>query len=428
MIDVRCGPIRILLLLLTLFGAGRLTAQDDPDVVHLNHADSLVGTVVNGEQARQLIGNVMFTQGNVVVRCQRAVQFLESKRIELQGEVQMQQDSMRMFGTRGVYYSDQKVAEAFDRVLLEDGMTTLTAGYGKYFTSEKRAFFTTNVSVQDTGSILVADELTYYREAQRMHADGNVRIIKARNSLTTYGDHFDHDRNMNYSRMTGRPRVIQVDTTGGRTDTMHITGVILESFQDSIPRIVVTDSVCITRGTLDAISGSMVMFTKRDSIILRRSPIVWYSTDSTDENQVSGDSMFIALNQRKIETVYVRGRAFAISRADSILRNRFNQMSGEEIIMHFAEDKVRQIDVDRTATTLYFLFEESKPNGMNKTTGDHITMTFRDGRIDRIKVLNGVEGQYIPEKLLRGHEREYDLQGFNWQERRSNDPATVRPQ
>ena len=36
--------------------------------VHLEHADSLIGLVIDGEQARQLVGNVRFTQGTVEVR------------------------------------------------------------------------------------------------------------------------------------------------------------------------------------------------------------------------------------------------------------------------------------------------------------------------------------------------------------------------
>lgn len=411
-------PVSGVWLVLQLVVLHQGVAQQDSNLVILNHADSLIGLEVNGEQARQLVGNVMFTQGRVIVRCNKAIQFIQSRKIELEGDVHVQEDSMRMFGTRGVYYSEEKIAEAFDRVLLEDGLTTLTASYGKYFAREKRAYFKTNVSVQDTGSVFVGDELVYFRETQTLHGDGNVRIINQRNRLTTFGDHFDHDRVRQYSKMTGNPRVVQVDTAGGRRDTLEIRGMILESYQDSMPRVIVTDSVRILRNDLAAIAGSAVFFTKIDSIILQKNPVVWYSNDSLDENQVSGDSIFIQLAHRKLQTVYVRGNAYAISRADSSLKERFNQMSGEEIIMHFTDDKVRQIDVDRTATTLYYLFDEGKPNGANKTTGDHITMTFREGKIDQIKVLAGVEGEYFPEKLVRDRERDHNLNGFIWREDR----------
>jgi len=89
-------------------------------------------------------------------------------------------------------------------------------------------------------------------------------------------------------------------------------------------------------------------------------------------------------------------------------------MTGQEIILHFDADKIRQIDVNTTATSLYYLFDQGKPNGLNKTTGDHITMTFVEGKIDRISAITGVEGQYYPERLVKGRESIYNLDGFNF--------------
>jgi hypothetical protein len=112
----------------------------------------------------------------------------------------------------------------------------------------------------------------------------------------------------------------------------------------------------------------------------------------------------------------VRGSAFAISTTDTLFPARFNQMSGEEIIFTFDSSKIRQIDVDKTATSMYYLYEDRKGNGMNKTTGDHVTLIFNNGRFDRLKALSGVEGQYYPEKMIRTREAEYNLTGFNWRE------------
>ena len=92
-------------------------------------------------------------------------------------------------------------------------------------------------------------------------------------------------------------------------------------------------------------------------------------------------------------------------------------MSGEEIIMKFQESRIQQIDVDKTATSLYYLLEDGKGNGMNKTTGDHVTITFVDGKIDKLKAIGGVEGAYYPEKLIKNKEIDYNLRGFNWRER-----------
>ena len=147
---------------------------------------------------------------------------------------------------------------------------------------------------------------------------------------------------------------------------------------------------------------------------MRRLPFVWYAAGPNDANQISGDSIWIQLRTRKLESILIRGRAVAISRADSIHPKRFNQMTGQEIAMRFAENRLQRIDVDRTATSLYYLFDGETPNGLNTTTGDRVTMTFIDGAIDKIAVLADVQGQYVPERLVKGREEQYNLEGFNW--------------
>lgn len=397
---------------------GILLGQEG-NVVVLNHADSLVGREIDGERARELIGNVRMTQGSVVVTCRRAVQYLGSNRVALEGEVQVADSTMRMVGNRGMYYGNERVAEAFERVMVDDRNTSLTSDYGKYFVREKRALFIGRVTVEDTGSILNADTLFYYRTDRHSIGTGNVSIRNRSGRMKVFGDRFENDRARKYSVMTGSPRMIEIDTAGGgRPDTLTVTSMRMESYEDSLERLVATDSVRMVRSQLAAEAGSSIFFTKLDSIILREHPFVWYESDQSQDNQVSGDSIFIRLRDRKLETVFVRGTAAAISRADSHYVHRFNQMTGQEIILHFADSKLDRVDVDRTATSLYYLFDGRKPNGVNRSSGDHVTMTFVAGKIDKLKIIAGPEGQFFPEKMVRGKESQYNLAGFNWRENR----------
>ena len=411
--------MRLLFVLLLLGLSGRVIAQRDEKTVILNHADSLVGREINGERARELIGNVWLTQGSIVVRCQRAVQYLTSNKVALEGEVEVLDSTMRMVGNRGMYYGDDRVAEAFERVMVEDGSMTLKARYGKYFIREKKAFFRDQVVVEDSGSVLSADSLEYFRIDQHSIASGNVVIANMSNRMTIFGDHFEDFRQRKYSIMTGHPKVLEVDTvSGGKLDTLVVRSGMMESYRDSLERLVATDSVRIIRNELTAEAGSSILYTKQDSIVLRSKPFVWYTVDRSQENQVSGDSIFIKLFKRRLETVHVCGDADAISRADSQYVKRFNQMTGQEITMRFAENKLRRIDVDRTATSLYYLFDGRTPNGVNRTSGDHVTITFSNGAIDKIKVIAGPEGKYYPERLVKNKEAGFNLPGFQWREDR----------
>lgn len=413
-------PARLLPALLVLLAIPTATQaqQAKNDTLYVDHADSLVGLEINGERARELIGHVKFHQGKTSVTCERATRFLESNRIALEGVVEVHDDSMRMVGNRGMYYANEKMAEAFDRVLLEEPNTMLHAGYGRYYSEQRKAYFEKNVYVEDTASVLTSDTLTYFRDDQHSIATGRVKLVNARNGLTVIGGRLENFRKIHYSKVTRNPEVIQIDTSGGgKRDTLIVRALTLESYQDSSERLIATDSVRITRSDLSAEAGFCRYMTGLDSIALDRSPYVWYTTGGSEDNQVSGDSISIKLQKRKLRTVYVRGRAVAISETDSLTPNRFNQLTGQEIVLHFQDDKIQLIDVNTTATSLYYLFEKGEGNGANRTSGDHVGISFVNGKIDKIDVVGGVEGQYYPERMIRGRERAYNLQGFNWRER-----------
>ena len=413
--------VGLLFSLITLLFAigGSAHSQTNENVVFLNHADSLVGTEIDGEKARLLIGNVKFTQGKIIITCQKAVQYLKSNKVTMEGVVEVRDDSMRMVAQRGLYDANTKIVEGFERVRLEDRTTTLNALYGKYFSEEKRAYFSGNVSVQDTASTLTCDELTYYRESQNLIADRNVVIINPENNLMLMCGHFENDKKAGMSLMTNRPMALQVETSSdGTIDTLIVTSRMMESFQDSTQRLIATDSVTLTRNGLAAEGGIAIFMMKLDSINLQRTPIMWYSGAGSETTQVVGDSMFVKLIQRKLNKLYVRGNAFAVSQADSIDRRRYNQLTGEELVIKFSGNAISAIDVDKTATMVYYVYDGGLPDGLNKTSGDHVTMSFIDKKIDQIKVAGGIEGQYVPERLIRGREFEYNLPGFKWRSRR----------
>jgi hypothetical protein len=211
------------------------------------------------------------------------------------------------------------------------------------------------------------------------------------------------------------PRLIQIDTSSsGVIDTLVVVSKIMESYQDSSERFVAIDSVKMARGELSSRSGRTTFFVRRDLIILQHHPIVWQAS-----NQITGDSIDVGLKNKKLRTVHVWGHAVAISRSDSIHPNRYNQLTGREMTMFFARDQLDSVFVNNNATSLYYLYDKDTPDGANKSSGDRIYINFLEGKIDRIKIVGGVLGQYFPEKMLAGHESQYNLDGFRW--------YTIRP-
>lgn len=394
------------------FAAGRIDGQPKPDaqedrVVVLENADSLVGLVLGGQDVRELIGHVRLAQGRVRISCDRALQFIRSGRVDLTGNVVVTDDSLTLTSPRGTYHRDERRAEAFDRVRLTDGRMDLTADYGEYLIEPRTAFFRSRVEVRDTSSVVTADSLVFYRESRKTIATGAVRVESPADRILIVGGRLEHDPARATNRMTSDPVLLQTDTTGGTTDTLIVQSLTMESVRDSLPRLVAVDSVRILRGDLSALAGHAVFFTAGDSILLRRSPVIWYQ-----DSQTTGDSIDVALERRALREVVVMGNALTVSRADSLRPSRHNQLAGETLRMRFLDRRLQTVRADVRAMSIYYAYEDTAANGVTTSTGDRITLLFDGGRVRSISIIGGVEGEYHPEPLVAGREAEFRVPGF----------------
>jgi lipopolysaccharide export system protein LptA len=369
---------------------------------------------VGTQQIQALIGTVHMIQrsraGNVTIWCDSALRNLQTNIVQLFGHVRIVRDSVSLTSTEGLYYGNEERAEMPKGVQLTRGRMVLTADRGKYWTNDRRVEFYGSVRVVDSTSSTLADSLTYFENEEKSIGVGNASIFSPENNLTVFGDSVIHYEKRKYSVVPKRPKLMQVDTTApGVIDTLVVTGSFMEAFQDTSSYFVAKGKVEMARTDFAARCGSAVYFLRGDKVILRDKPVVWHA-----ENQLTGDSIIVHTNERKLERVYVHGHAFAVSRVDSVHRMRYNQLSARDITMHFRDGKILRIDADRTATSLYYLFDGLEPNGVNRSSGDRILTEFAGGKIDRIKIVGGVEGKYYPERMIRNHEHEYNLDGFRW--------------
>ncbi|MFA6469279.1 MAG: OstA-like protein [Bacteroidota bacterium] len=379
------------------------------DQIILQNADIFAGRRLdNGEDVRELTGNVRFRQGDTRVWCDKAIQFLNRNEIELIGSVKIVRDTVTLTAKKGRYYGNSRKADGEGNVKLQTPNVTLYADLGTYFLDDEKAFFQRNVRVIDSTTVIYSEQLTYFEKERKSEALLNVRIVNLEDNVTMFGNYLIHSDSTRYSRMTENPRLIQIDTNDtGEIDTLAVKSIVMESFDDSTGKMVVKDSVIIVRGGLAARSGLVKFFRHDEKIELFEKPIVWY-----EENQVTGDTIFLTLEKNRLKAASIKTRAFVLSQSDSLYPNRYNQLTGRSILMSFRDNKLQETFVERNAISLYFLYGDSAGNGVNKTSGDAITMQFDDGKPKTIHVIKGIEGTYFPENLLKPDEWQYNLDGF----------------
>lgn len=393
---------------MTLLASIVVVAQES-NLIVLQNANIFSGKrLPNGEDIRELEGNVRFRQGNVRVWCDKAIQYLNKNEIDLIGNVKIVRDTVTLTAKRGRYFGNSRKSDGEGNVTLKTPNVTLYADYGTYYLDDKRAFFHKNVRIVDSTTTIYSEQLTYFEKTRKSIALLNVKIVNAGDNVVMFGNYLEHYDSTRYSKMTEQPRLIQIDTSqSGEIDTLAVKSIVMESFDDSTKKLIATDSVVIVRGGLAARCGLVQYFRTDGKIELYSKPILWY-----DDNQVTGDTVFLMMKAKKLETASIRNRAFALSQSDSAFVNRFNQLTGRTITMTFRDNKLQETYVERNAISLYFLFDDFVPNGVNKTSGDFIRMKFNEGKPHTIHVAKGIEGMYYPENLVKKDEMQYNLDGF----------------
>lgn len=405
---MRRGNLYILFVILFVTS---ISIADENDVIIIRNADSLVGKRIAGENIRELIGNVILQQREVMVYCDRAIQYPARNSAFLEGNVRIVDDTVTLFTDQGFYNGNTRILDGEGNLVLDDGVSRLTADFGKYFIDEKMAEFWENVIVVDPAGIVYTDHLIHRRDKQLSRATGNVRVVDPARGTTIYGEDLEYDSESGYSKMKELPVLVHIDTTDtGRIDTLIVKSNRMESLiEDDVRKFIAIDSVEIHRADLSARGTKTIYFVDEDELSLTGTPILWYQ-----DNQITGDSIHVRLENQRLRSLEVYERSFVISKSDTRHPDRFNQLTGITLTMWFHEDEIEMVEVHDQATSVYYLYEDLLPNGVNRVTGDKITLLFIESEIHELKIEGGIEGKYYPENIIRGREQTFNLPGFDW--------------
>ncbi len=87
------------------------TLRAEKKKIILQHADVIEGGESEAGSYRSVIGNVVFLQDNLTLKCDRATSYEQENKIVLTGNVFMTDNTVEIYGENGVYYSDRQVGE-----------------------------------------------------------------------------------------------------------------------------------------------------------------------------------------------------------------------------------------------------------------------------------------------------------------------------
>jgi lipopolysaccharide export system protein LptA len=153
--------------------------------------------------------------------------------------------------------------------------------------------------------------------------------------------------------------------------------------------------------------GDSLFYSLQDSVFrLFKSPVLW-----AKENQITGDTIYLFVKNKKPERMYVFENAMAISKVDST--QYFNQLKGTTLNALFEDGKIHFMRAKGNAENVYYGQDDQKKFiGVNKSTADVIDFLFGDGKPERVTFLRNLDGTTFPMRQVN-HE-ELKLRNFRW--------------
>ncbi|MBK7104212.1 MAG: LPS export ABC transporter periplasmic protein LptC [Ignavibacteriae bacterium] len=432
--------IKKFLIIIIVFSFYQVYAQQKESQIIII-GDSLKGKLIEGENIREVIGNVVITQDDVTITCGKAIQNINKNSAILIGNVILTQDSVVIKTEKGNYFGNEKITTSDTLVQLKNKSTNLFANSGKYDLNTKIAEFkgdvlfydsvstlrsqkliyekdiekiiaTKKVVVSDSLSEIKADSLIHFRITKLTEGFGSVKIFSKENNVTIVGNQLLDDKPNNISKIFGNPFLIQIEELSDSTyDTLYIQSKYMEAKRDSNSILIAIDSVRIVKGNFLSINDSTIYDQASGKITIIKQnekpvPILWY-----EKNQVTGDSIYILMDSSKIKNVEILNNSIMISQ-DSVYQFRFNQMSGDSIYLNFNNGELVQTNVYGNVLSIYYLFEEDEPNGLLKSSAEKFKIYIDENKVTDVKLYGSPVSEYHPENLVEGNEKAFTLPAF----------------
>jgi lipopolysaccharide export system protein LptA len=167
--------------------------------------------------------------------------------------------------------------------------------------------------------------------------------------------------------------------------------------------------VRIFSDSVQAVCDSVYYSTVDSVFRLYQEPVVW-----NNENQITGDTMYLYSKNKKTERVEVFEDGFLINR----VQGRFyNQIRGNRMTGYFTNGEMDSLVAQGSAEIIFYIQDEDSAFvGVDKSQADIVIAYFKNREIVKIKWINRYEGVTTPMKEVN-HET-LRLKGFLWQEKR----------
>ncbi len=305
-----------------------------------------------------------------------------------------------------------KKAYFFGPTSITGNESTMFCESGWYHLDDDVGVLQQNARIDRTDISIAGDSL-YYSSVDSLYiGQGNVVIEDTSNQLGFSGDYAKNDDKQERSFITGHA----LGKRYGEEDTLYIHADTLFNTTDSTGAAKMMQAyhhVEIYRGELQGICDSLI-YNRKDGVMnLFKNPILW-----AKNAQLSGDTITVYSKDEQIRRAFLRDKGIVVTHVKRT--NYYNQVAGKTMNAYFDSSKIKQLDIESNAKTIYFLEDESENDstiiverkGMNRIYSADISIYFQDGDIRSATYRSEPDGVLYPMNQIKKDEER--VSHFQW--------------
>jgi lipopolysaccharide assembly outer membrane protein LptD (OstA) len=364
--------------------AGPARAADPP----LNlAADNVTGSHGPEGDVVLLHGNLRITRAGSVLTADDGRYLRAQGMLYLDGRVRMVDSTTTLTCDHASYSESDDVLQVVGNVVVVDRDATLAAPTGTYYRKTGIADLFGGVTGHDGDQRLVCDRATYVRDSMLVKARGAVRGFDDKHKLELQARAIDYDRARHLAVATGEPVLLSRDDQGKATE-VHAVVLRVDTEARTAEAL---DSVRVQRDTLRARADYARFDDRANRGWLLGTPRAW-----DDHTAMSGDSLELWTEERKIQRLIVTGHAimdYLASRPPAV--GESSRLTSSRAEVFFTKDQIDSLVATGGAKNLYTAPPQAgKTAEHNEADGDTITVFFTDRKIDRARVEGNAKGEY----------------------------------
>jgi DNA sulfur modification protein DndD len=235
----------------------------------------------------------------------------------------------------------------------------------------------------------------------------NIEIFDSTQNVILKGNYGDYYEKQKKGLITGRVLFIQISDG----DSLFLHADTLKSEYDSSGTYQILrayNKVQAYKSDLQLRSDSLV-FNFKDSIIqVLKNPILW-----TDNNQITGEKIIFHLADNKVDFFELINSSLIISQEDS---THFSQIKGVNMKGYFNKNsQLYFVNVNNKSEAIYFPKEKGEIIGVNKSKCKNMNIYLDKGEVEKVVFLKKPTQTLYPLDKMKDNKLKFS--NFKWLEK-----------